>query len=309
MTLDRRSFISKLDLYFTDMAGVKLDGDYTPPLVSSPNLDDIETQFDAGNILFFMDADLSSSYTKTDGTVAAEGDPVKQWAARFPDDASVVFNESSVDGMVLTTFEDETHLMAVTQNPSGGAWESMVDADLGFDLPSTGSIFMLWETDSTQGAFEHIMNNAHWFHLNKYSGHLQLKHGSNSAYQVIIQNITASTSYLIEVKWSQNTAGAPYHTVDTTINLTKLVVDNMTDYTGSFTMNMRDNGSKRRLELSSAQSGMDSLTSSVLCMTGDDATLRATCKDYLVKRWKNESTTPVVDPDGVSSTWLSEIRY
>jgi hypothetical protein len=126
MTLDRRSFISKLDLYFTDMAGVKLDGDYTPPLVSSPNLDDIETQFDAGNILFFMDADLSSSYTKTDGTVAAEGDPVKQWAARFPDDASVVFNESSVDGMVLTTFEDETHLMAVTQNPSGGAWETRI---------------------------------------------------------------------------------------------------------------------------------------------------------------------------------------
>ena len=120
MTLDRRNFIKKIDLYFTDMAGNRLAGDYVAGNGSGPLLSDLEDEFDAGNLKFFFDADLASSYTKEDNTQAADGDSINQWKARFPADESAVFTRSSVDGLILTTFEDETHLKAITTNPSGG---------------------------------------------------------------------------------------------------------------------------------------------------------------------------------------------
>ena len=118
MTLDRRNFIKKIDLYFTDMAGNRLAGDYRPENGSGPILSDLEEEFDAGNLKFFFDADLASSYTKEDNTQAADGDTINQWKARFPADETAVFTRSSVDGLILTTFEDETHLKAITTNPS-----------------------------------------------------------------------------------------------------------------------------------------------------------------------------------------------
>ena len=94
-----------------------------------------------------------------------------------------------------------------------------------------------------------------------------------------------------------------------TLNATKLVLGNNTDYSGSASTVQRSNGSKTRLELSTAQTGMDSKVSSIILLEGDDATERATCKNYLEKRWRNQTTTPQVDPNAVSSTWLAELRY
>ena len=44
MTLDRRNFIKKIDLYFTDMAGNRLAGDYRPENGSGPILSDLEDE-------------------------------------------------------------------------------------------------------------------------------------------------------------------------------------------------------------------------------------------------------------------------
>ena len=93
-----------------------------------------------------------------------------------------------------------------------------------------------------------------------------------------------------------------------TLNATKLVVDNNTDYTGSATTTQRVNGSKTRLELSTAQTGMDSKVSSMILLSGDNADQRAKCKEYLEKRWKNQETNPQVDPNAVNADFLCEIR-
>ena len=126
---------------------------------------------------------------------------------------------------------------------------------------------------------------------------------------IVVYNIAVSTSYLIEIQWALGASAGGNHDVDCTVNATKLVLAGNTEYSGTVTTSMRDTGSKSRLYLSDAQSGMDSKFSSMVLLHGTDATERATIKAYLEKRWKNQSTTPVVDPDAVSSTWLSEIRY
>ena len=50
-----------------------------PPVTG---LEDLTTMHSgAGNLKFFADCDLASSYENADGTVAADGDTVAQWKA------------------------------------------------------------------------------------------------------------------------------------------------------------------------------------------------------------------------------------
>ena len=136
-------------------------------------------------------------------TEASLGDTVKQWKARYPADESVVFTQSSVDGMILTTFDDESHVFAVTTNPNGGAWESMLDSDVGFDFPDTGSLFMLWETDSSPGSYEKICQQNHFFDLVLHNGNLSFRSEDGGTQHPVIYNVLASTSYLLEIKYAK----------------------------------------------------------------------------------------------------------
>ena len=92
----------------------------------------------------------------------------------------------------------------------------------------------------------------------------------------MIYNVLASTSYLLEIKWAKGSSDGTNHDCAMTLNATKLVLDNNTDYTGSATTSMRESGSKRRIVFSTAQTGMDSKVSSCILLSGDDATQRAT---------------------------------
>ena len=311
LTLDRRGFVNKIDIYFTDMAGNRLEGDYVPVSTAGPQLSDMETMFDSGsgNLKFFMDCDLSSSYRKQDDSEASQGDTVKQWVARYPADESVAFSQSSVDGIILTTFDDESHVVAITTNPNGGAWESMVESDVGFDFPDTGSLFLLWETDSTPNSYETMVQQNHFFNLVLHNSNLSYRSEDGGTQHPVIYNILASTSYLLEIKWAKGSSDGTNFDCAMVLNATKLVLDNNTDYTGSASTSMRESGSKRRIVFSTAQTGMDSKVSSCILLSGDDATQRATCKSYLEKRWRNASTTPEIDPDAVDSSWLTELRY
>ena len=48
LTLDRRSFVNRIDIYFTDMAGNKLDWDYVAQSTAGPQLSDLETMHNSG---------------------------------------------------------------------------------------------------------------------------------------------------------------------------------------------------------------------------------------------------------------------
>ena len=185
----------------------------------------------------------------------------------------------------------------------------MVETDVGFDLPDTGSMFLLWETDSTPNAYETMVQNNHFFNLVLHNSNLSYRSEDGGTQHPVIFNILASTSYLLEIKWVKGAVSGANFSCAMTLNATKLVLDNNTDYTGSATTSMRVNGSKRRIVFSTAQTGMDSKVSSCILLSGDNADQRATCKAYLEKRWRNASTTPEVDPNAVNATWLSELRY
>ena len=49
LTLDRRSYISDIDIYFTDIDGTKLEGDYVATSTPGTQLSDLETMHDSGN--------------------------------------------------------------------------------------------------------------------------------------------------------------------------------------------------------------------------------------------------------------------
>ena len=310
LLLDRRSYLPDIDIYFTDAAGNVLEGNYVATSTPGVQLSELETMHNSGNgnLKFFADCDLESSYVKADGTQASDGDTVAQWKARYPDDESVVFSHSSVDGIVLTTFDDESHIKAVTQNDNGGAWESMFDNDIGFDFPDTGSLFLLWETDSTPGAYETMVQQSHFFNLVLHNSNFSFRSENGGSQHIVIYNIQASTSYLLEIKWVKGATSGSNFSNAVTLNATKLVLDNNTDYTGSATVSQRTSGSKRNIKLSTAQTGMDSKVSSMILLSGDNADQRAKCKEYLEKRWKNQETNPQVDPNAVNADFLCEIR-
>ena len=154
-----------------------------------------------------------------------------------------------------------------------------------------------------------MVKQTHFFDLYLHNGNFSFRSPVGGTQHIVIYNVQASTSYLLEIQWVKQSVRGNSFINNLTLNATKLVLGNNTDYTGSATTVQRVNGSKTRLELSTAQTGMDSKVSSIILLEGSDATERATCKDYLEKRWRNQTTTPQVDPNAVSSTWLAELRY
>ena len=52
MTIDRRGFVNKIDLYFTDMQGNRLEGDY---VMATPNVSSIQALVSSGNITRYYD--------------------------------------------------------------------------------------------------------------------------------------------------------------------------------------------------------------------------------------------------------------
>ena len=152
ISLDRRSFVKKIDIYFTDTNGTRLEGDYAPTPVVGTEYSDIEAEHNAGRIGFFADSEALSYYTQdSDDTSPADAvdQTIYQWKARLPDDNSVVFTRSSEDGIVIKQFTkpaDTTQVYGVTTNGAGGSYEYMVDSNLGYDLGDAGPLYMLWET-------------------------------------------------------------------------------------------------------------------------------------------------------------------
>ena len=302
--LNPHTWLRDIDFYFTRPDGSIMDNLYTPNAVPGTTLSDLETLYNAGTLKFFADASLASSFTKEDGTQAALNDTVKQWTTRFPDDESIAFTRSTVDGISLVNFDDEPHVFALTQNDNGGSYEYLLDTEIGFDFPDQGSIHFLWETDSSLAGYERIMKQNHFFDLVLNNGSLSCREAVGGAQHFMIHNIQPSTSYLLELRWTKGAPVGSDHNVSYTLNATKLVVDNNQEYSGSATdVVMRSSGSKRYLYLSDAQTGLDSKQSSIIMSDSPTDQQRAQIKNYLMKTWLNQSTTPEVDPNAVDSNF------
>lgn len=318
LKIDRRDYFKAIDIYFTDLNGNKLAGDYVPVSDPGSNLEDIQAEHTAGRIGFFCDSETFDNYIMdSDDTsvVDAVDQTVYQWKATLPDDSSVIFTRSSEDGIVLKQFTkpaDTTQVYGITTNGSGGAYEFMLDSDLGFDLADSGSLAMLWETDATLPGLEIIFQCGPLFNLVLMGQNLCI-HGVNpSWYHTVIQNIQASTSYLVRLDWTLTGNSGGKNIFDYTVYLTGLSADgNHSEYQNSLTGIKRtaNSAQRKQLYIGTAQTTLDSLFGSLIyCTDTGTATTKAHCKSFLIKQWRSQSTQPSVDPNAINASFLTEMR-
>lgn len=185
-----------IDFKMISNSGTVLFGPYTAPMIDT--FSNLQTSFNAGTVKIIWDSDHQNAMTKEGGGYATQiGDLVHQFKARLPSDESAVLTRSSVNGLQL--------VKTANGNTFGSNWESMYDSDLGFIAGSSGSFFILWETDSTLPNLEIIAKLAGRFDFVLYGGKLQVRSSTNT-YHPIINNILASTAYILEIQWTQNAA-------------------------------------------------------------------------------------------------------
>ena len=266
--------------------GTVLNGPYTAPMIDTFN--NLQTSFNAGTVKVVWDSDFAGSMVKEGGGNAdTVGDLVHQFKARLPSDESAVLTRSSVNGLqLIKTANGNT--FGITTAP-GANWESMYDSDLGFVAGSSGSFFILWETDSNPPNLEIISKLAGRFDFVLYGGKLQVRSSTNT-YHPVIYNILASTAYILEIQWTQNAAVYNY-----VVNCHRL--SDGVDLTGSIN-GLSQSGNGQSLFIGTAQSTLDSCFSSmVLCVA--NSTARSQAKSWLQAKYSGSTEVENPDPNGV----------
>ena len=189
----------------------------------------------------------------------------------------------------------------------------MVDTDLGYDLDDAGALYMLWETDSTLPNLEVIFQCAPLFNIVLFGGNICVHAVDPALYHTAIQNIQPSTGYLVCVDWNVTSQSGGKNILDYAIKFTELSADgNHTEYENTFTGLKRtaNSAQRKQLYLGTAQTTLDSLFGSIIhCKGTATAATKAHAKDFLIKQWRSQATSPQVDPNAVDSDWLCELRH
>jgi hypothetical protein len=268
--------------------GTILNGPYTAPMIDT--FAALQASFTAGSVKVIWDTDFAGAMVKEGGGNAdTVGDLVHQFKARLPSDESAVLTRSSVNGLQLIKTSNG-NTFGITTAPNAN-WESMYDANIGFVAGSSGSFFILWETDSSLPNLEIIAKLSGRFDCVLYGGKIQVRSSTNT-YHPAIYNILASTAYIIEIQWTQNVAVYDY-----VVNVHRL--SDGVDLTGSVN-GLTQSGSGQPLYIGTAQSTLDSCFSSmVLCVA--NSTAREQAKSWLQAKYSGNNSVADPDPDGVAA--------
>ena len=293
----QHAHVSKIDFYFTDPVGNLLQGPYDVPTVDTWS--ELKTCYETNRVSLIFDADHAGSFVKEGGGDAnTEGDLVYQYKARLPDDDSIVLTRSSENGIQLKRTIN-TKTWGIT-TASGGSSEYMFDTAIGFNALSQSCFFILWETDNSLPTLENILKIPSRVDLVLYNGSLQIRDSSNN-YTQVIQNIQASTPYIIEVQWHITSGVGEY-----TVNLTKLSENGNTEYSNTVSGITPPSGSARNLYIGTAQTTLDSLYSSMV-MCRNNADPRSKSKQWLIAKWKGETIS--LDPNGQDASRTQCITF
>jgi hypothetical protein len=291
-----------IDFQFKTPSGEILYGPYTAPTTNS--YDALVLSFnDSTKVRFILDTDFAGAMVKEGGGNAdTVGDHVHQFKARLPSNDSVVLTRSSANGIKLVKTANGNTFGLTTSDT--GSYESMSDTLLGFSTATTGSFFILWETSGTLPSLENIARIPDRFDLCQYSNKLQFR-DNGGGYTVALQNILASTPYIIEVQWSPNGSNFDY-----TLKLTKLSTGANVETSATVTnIDTPRTGLSKELHIGNAQTTLDSTFCSMV-MTRDDATARSRAKVWLDGKWRgNETEVPNPDPNGVAADFQVVLNF
>ena len=313
MTLDRRSFIKTIDMYFTDMSGTRLDGDYVIEAPASPNAADIEALYVAGSVKIYYDAQKSGVFERGDGQNTALGEEVAGWSSRFAD----VEFEGDVGSseVILNTFTTKPLIRCVEENTVGTHNDTMKTLDVGFTIPNNGSLFALFETPSSLPATERMHSCKRQFIMfcNGSALGVKMSHSPGTVTDMIT-GIETSTAYVVELRWDV-IAGSPHNTANYSMYLTKLKTTGHSDTVATTTGVgvSATTGNNTTLEIGTTSVDMKFKYSSFIILdapAGVHSTAnRTACKNYLIKKWEGVETESLAVDGAVSSSWLTEIRY
>ena len=310
MSLDRRSFIKKIDLYFTDMAGTRLDGDYVVEAPASPNAADIQALYSGVFVRLFFDAQQAGAFERGDGETTRVGEDVATWTSRFRETewlGDMVSSEVELGNFI------QPHVVSIQENAVGTHNDFMRQSNVGFTIPDTGSLFALFETPSSLPSTERMHSAKRQFILFLNStGALGVKSSvAPGTVTDMITGIETSQPYLVELRYTV-IAGSPHNTANYIMHLTKLLTTGHSEFTASVTgidaHSTTGNGTTFEIGTNSVDH-LKMKYSSCILLEGTNATHRAQCKEFLIKKWEGVETETVAVPGAVSSKWLAEIRY
>jgi len=309
MSLDRRSYFKNIDLYFTDMAGVRLDGDYVIEAPASPNAADIQALYSGVFVRLFFDAQQAGAFERGDGETTRVGEDVAIWTSRFRE---TEWSGEEVSSEVELGNFIQPHVVSIQENAVGTHNDFMKQTNVGFTIPDTGSLFALFETPGSLPTSERMHSAKRQFILFLDSGALGVKSSvAPGTVTPMITGIETSQPYLVELQYTV-IAGSPHNTANYTMNLTKLLTTGHSEFTASVTgidaHSTTGNGTTFEIGTNSVDH-LKMKYSSCILLEGTNATHRTQCKDFLIKKWEGVETETVAVPGAVSSNWLAELRY
>ena len=121
--LNPHTWLRQIDIYFTDGAGTKLSGVYTPAQVSGTSDADIEALFDSSEITFLVDcADANSVLEQGTNTNAEVGDYVGHLYSKHPSDVTKLDFVPNQNNAIVYK-EMNTNLKSISGSPSV-SWEA-----------------------------------------------------------------------------------------------------------------------------------------------------------------------------------------
>jgi hypothetical protein len=296
MVTDPHKVLKVIDVYFTNndtlMAGV-------PTGTNDGTLNDLLEQHNAGHLVFY--ADMKHGLLDTSGNpVTANGTSIGSIQCRYPADGSVTF--ARVGGALLEygDFGDDG-AKSFTQS-DGAAWDYFYDTSVA-NIPNSGTIFLLFQTDATPESYERPVKIilADLVLMGGATPKFTMRDYLN-VYHPILENIVKEKPYLLELRYTktgQNAHGRRIMSYD--LRATRLDLNTTTSGTLSG-IESPSLSNDRCYWGGNGQFHADSFFSDlILCNT--NATCRTKCEGYL----KNLYGGTGAPADGTNAQWLLEV--
>lgn len=310
MTIDRRGFVNKVDVYFTDMQGNRLEGDY---VMATPNVNTIQAISEIDRYFDFNQ--------RIDGNHALDRIAATAAPALNGEDVLRLYNYAGAtalyaDGSSIRRQDFAgSSMMGITGNGTNEIFGNNVAG--GFSSYDNGSLFFAFETPaSNPAAVETMAEMAKRLQMVwNTTGEIGFLDASGA---ITGTGFTPdlSTAYVVEVRYDVTAAGSPNNTLSLFTTFRKLTAAGTTDTLGTDITGY---------EISSAGGRPnkfyfgDSSTGDLTCVYGGalvfleapsgvhNDTHRTDIRDYITRKWQGKQVFS--DATKKNATWLAEIRH
>ena len=292
MITNPHQVLKTIDVYFTNndtlMSG-------TPSGTHNGTLADLLEEHNAGNLVFY--ADMTHGLLDTSGNpITADGTLIGSIQCRYPVDGNVTFARNAGAELVYGNL-GSNGAKSFTQSATA-SYDYFYDTTVA-NLPDSGTIFLLFQTDGSPDAYERLVKIivADLVLLGGATPKFTIRDRGNT-YHTILENIVTEKPYLLELRYTKTgyqPGGSGRRVMDYTLRATRLD----SSLTGIIVSQLSNTqcywGGNGQFHADSFYSDL------ILCNT--DATCRTKCEGYLKDLYGGTGAPP----DGTNAEWLLEV--